>query len=30
MAKDFQIMMSSGGLHVGIAGTGENQMVAIA
>jgi hypothetical protein len=29
MAKDFQALMSTGGVHVGIVGTGE-RMVAIA
>ena len=30
MAKNFQSMMASGGLHVGIVGTEANQMVAVA
>ena len=30
MAKNFQAMMASGGLHVGIVGTERNQMVAVA
>jgi len=30
MAKNFQSMMASGGLHVGIVGTEKNQMVAVA
>ena len=30
MAKNFQQMMGSGGLHVGIVGTENNQMVAVA
>jgi len=30
MAKNYQAMMASGGLHVGIVGTEKNQMVAVA
>ena len=30
MAKNFQAMMATGGLHVGIVGTDQNQMVAVA
>ena len=30
MAKHFQQMLATGGMHVGIASTGANQMVAIA
>ena len=30
MAKDFQKLMSTGGLQVGIVGTEKNQMIAIA
>jgi len=30
MAKNFQAMMATGGLHVGIVGTEKNQMVAVA
>ena len=30
MAKNFQAMMASGGLHVGIVATEKNQMVAVA
>ena len=30
MAKDYQAIMSAGGLQVGIVGTGDNQMIAIA
>lgn len=30
MAKNFQQLMASGGLHVGIVGTERNQMVAVA
>lgn len=30
MAKNFQQLMGSGGLHVGIVGTEKNQMVAVA
>ena len=30
MAKDFQQMMATGGLKIGIVGTEENQMIAVA
>lgn len=30
MAKNYQALMASGGLHVGIVGTDRNQMVAVA
>ncbi len=30
MAKDFQAMMATGGIHVGIVGIDKNQMIAIA
>ena len=30
MAKDFQMLMSTGGIQVGIVGTDNNRMVAIA
>lgn len=30
MAKDFQSLMSTGGIQVGIAGSDDNKMIAIA